>query len=60
MTPEDLSAKKLAANKKFDELIKQRTDIDAELNRLQGEWRLLEELSVEADPAKTVKAPNGK
>lgn len=46
-----LSERRTIAETKFNELVKQReqkqaelTDLDAELNRLQGEYRLLNEL----------------
>lgn len=41
-----LEEKKLAIETSFNELSKQRAEIDSELLRLQGEYRLLEELIV--------------
>ena len=37
------------AEQRFDELVKQRDAITEELSKLQGEWRLLQELKDEAD-----------
>ena len=38
-----------SAEQRFDELVKQRDAITEELSKLQGEWRLLQELKDEAD-----------
>lgn len=50
-----LSERREQAEAKFNDMVKQReqvqgqlTEIDAELNRLQGEWRLLQEMEAEA------------
>ena len=38
-----------SAEQRFDELVKQRDAITEKLSKLQGEWRLLQELKDEAD-----------
>jgi len=44
MNLKSLEDKKLAIETSFNELTQKKTDIDAELIRLQGEYRLVEEL----------------
>lgn len=60
-----LSQRREQAEAKFNELVKTReqkqselTDLDAELNRLQGEYRLLNEMEAEEAPAKAHKGNN--
>jgi hypothetical protein len=55
MDVETITSKKEAVSKKFDELKAQRDSIDAEMNRLQGEYRLIDEL-LTVDPAKVIDA----
>jgi len=44
MDIKSLEDKKLAIETSFNELTQKKTEIDAELIRLQGEYRLVEEL----------------
>jgi predicted nuclease with TOPRIM domain len=44
MDLKSLEDKKLAIETSFNELTEQKTDIDSELIRLQGEYRLVDEL----------------
>ena len=43
MTKDDLIARQQKSETKFDELTQQAQDIQVELNRLQGEYRILTE-----------------
>lgn len=56
MDIDTLRTKRDEASKRFDELqsvtTKQKTDNDAELFRLQGEYRVLSELIEELEPSK--------
>lgn len=50
MQKESLEQRKTAIQSRFDELSKQKTDIDDEMKRLQGEFRLVEDLLKEPTP----------
>lgn len=55
MNNEDIEAKQAVLQSRFDELQKQRNDINDELLRLQGEYRALSSLIVEEKPNVKVK-----
>lgn len=52
MKKQDIEAKQAVLQSRFDELQKQRKDIDEELLRLQGEYRALSSLISELDEEK--------
>lgn len=60
MDKKALQARMQAVSDRFNELQKQGEDIQLELTKLQGEYRAYDALLKESDPAKTVKAPDGK
>ncbi len=60
MNKVDIEAKQAVLQSKFDELQKQRTDINEELLRLQGEYRALSSLLSELEETPSVKVKGEK